>query len=427
MKKTLAGILMMCWAAVASSQELLDGVVAIVGDEVVLRSDLQNMTQYWAFQLRIDPSGQSKELDKLKGEVLQSLINDKILLVKAKEDTITVEDLRVEAELDSRIDALIQQYGSKEKVEAQFGGPISKIKRDSREEVRKMLVIQKLQAKKFPQIQVSRSEVQSFFESIKDSLPEKKPTVKLRHMLMPIRPSEASRQRTLETIRGIQDRLKKGESFEDLAKRYSEDPATASRGGDLGFVERGSLFLPFEEAAFGLEAGKVSDPVETPLGFHLILTVEKRGDKVHAKHILVRLQKGSADEEELYRKMVQIRDRAKGGESFAELAKTFSEDSLTNQNGGDLGWLPSEEFQIQSFKDAVDTLAVGQITMPFQTQFGYHLVYMEDKRTARRFSLDEDFEEFKARALDNKMQRLRNEWVQDMKKGIYVEIKKDLL
>ena len=431
MKKRLNSFWMLAAFLFASAsaypQELLDGVLAIVGDEIVLKSEVQNTAQYWAFQMGINPITQAKEFGTIKQQILQNLINDKILVIKAKEDTITVDDQKVETELDNRIQELTKQYSSVEKLESQFGAPIKKIKRDNREEVRKMLIIRELQAKKFRGVQVSRNEVQAFYETIKDSLPEKKPTVKIRHILLQIKPGESSKKQSMNRIGEIQQKLKTGTSFEELAAQYSDDTGTASRGGNLGFVERGTLFQSFEDKAFGLEPGQVSDPVETPLGFHLIKLEEKRGDKVLLKHILIRVEKGADDENETYQQLTQIRNRISGGEDFGSIAKIVSEDSSSSQTGGDLGWLPLEDLQIQTFKSAVDTLTKGQVTMPFKTQFGYHLVYLEDKKSARKYSLEEDYDDFKAKAYDNKIQKLRDQWVRELKKGIYVEIKEDVL
>lgn len=408
-------------------QELLDGVVAIVGGEIILKSEVQNTAQYWAFQTGIDPAIQAKEFGKIKKDILQNLINEKVLLVKAKEDTIIIDDKKVEEALERRIQDLIRQVGSLEKLEAQFGAPIKKIRRDNKEDMRKMLIIEELQNKKFKGIQVSRNEVQSFFEAIKDSLPEKKPQARLGHIQVQIKPGEISKKQALDRIHKIQERLKNGESFENMAAEYSEDTGTASRGGSLGYVERGTLFQSFEDVAFRLEPGHVSDPVETPLGFHLIKVIEKKDDKISLKHILVRVVKGANDEQETYQRLIDIRNRILAGESFSKIAREVSEDSSSNRFGGDLGWMPLDDIQIPSFKNAADTLKKGEISMPFQTQFGYHLVYLEDKKMTKKYSLEEDYDEFKVKANSNKIQKLRDHWIQELKKGIYVEVKEDVL
>ena len=142
-------------AVFVHSQDIIDGVVAVVGDEIVLKSELDQMAQYYALQMGLQSLEHKNEYGKLKREILQNLIDERVLLTKAKEDTITVEDQKVETELDNYAQRMIQQLGSVEKVEAQFGAPIKKIKRDNREEVKKRLIVSKLQSKKFQILQVS--------------------------------------------------------------------------------------------------------------------------------------------------------------------------------------------------------------------------------------------------------------------------------
>jgi peptidyl-prolyl cis-trans isomerase SurA len=408
-------------------QEIIDGIVAVVGDQIILKSEIQQMAQFYAFQMGINPAEQKDKFRTLKNEILQNLIDDRILLAKANEDTVTIDDQKVEAELENRIQAMIQQLGSKEKLEAQFGAPIKKIKRDNREEVKKMLIVRELQNKKYRGLQVSRREVEAFYESVKDSLPDKKPMVKLSQILLRIHPGEASREDAIGRIRAIQERLKHGEDFGELARRYSEDPGTAKRDGELGFVERGTLFPSFEEAAFKLDAGQTSDIVETPIGFHLIQMVEKRGDKINVRHILIRIEKSSADDKQVYERLNKIRKRALDGEDFSKLAQECSDDTTTKAQRGELGWFALDDIQIEEFKNAVDTLKTGEISAPFQTQFGYHIVKLEDKREKRKYNLEEDYDDFKVKALEMKMQKLRKQWINELKKTIYIQVKEDMI
>jgi peptidyl-prolyl cis-trans isomerase SurA len=408
-------------------QEVLDGIVAVVGDKIILRTELLQTTQGFALQMGINPVNQPEELEKLKKDVLQNLINEKVLLLKAKEDTITVEDQQVETALDARIDNLVKQLGSKEKVEAYFGIPIKKIKRDYRDDVREQLTIQTLQQEKLKEVQISRRETEIFFAAMKDSLPKKRPLVKLRHILFQVVPGEGAKNEALARIREIQNSLLNGADFEEMARLYSEDPGTASKGGNLGFVERGTLFQEFEEAAFKLEPGEISDIVETSIGFHLIQMIERRGDKINVRHILIRLSTGKSDETAAYDRAIEIRNRALADEDFGELAKTYSDDESSKEEGGDLGWLPVEELQIEAFKNVVDSLKEGEISMPFKTQFGFHIVKLEGRQEEREISLDNDYEQIREWALNAKRQKVLNAWVEELKKDMYIEIKEDLL
>ena len=430
MKKMLfiCGLAVFCViSGTAGGQETIDGVIAIVGDEIILYSELIQTAQGFAMQIGLNPRTQEEEFEKLKRNVLENLINEKVLLDKAKEDTITVDDQQVEQELERRIESLVQQLGSREKVESYFGTPIKKIKKDYRDEIRKNLTVRNVQEEKLRGIQVSRREVERFFETMKDSLPEQKPMARIRHILIDVQPGNRAKQQALDRITEIQERLRQGEPFDELARRYSEDPGTSSRGGSLGFVERGTLFQAFEEAAFQMEPGQVSDVVETPVGLHLINMVERRGDKAELKHILIRIGAMEGDKNAVLDTLESIRDRVLGGEEFGALAEMYSQDPTSKETGGDLGWMPMEDLQIPAFKTATDTLEIGEISRPFETQFGYHIVLLEDRSEARPYSLESDWDQIQAMALNAKRQRMLVKWVEDLKKNVYIEIKEGFI
>lgn len=409
-----------------NAEQLLDGVIAIVGDEIILLSELLQTTQGFAIQMGIDPQKQPDQMEKLKKEVLQNLISERVLLAKAIEDTITVEDQQVDTELENRIQEFVHQLGSEEKVESQFGMSISKIRRTYRDEIRKQQIVQKVRMQKLQPITVSRHEVDEFFQNNRDSLPDRKPMVHMCHILLNIKAGNEARQAALEKIQDIQARLHAGEDFETLAKTYSEDPGTASRGGRLGFIEKGTLYPEFEEAAFALEPGEISDIVETPIGFHIIQCIEKRENETNIRHILVRLTTSDADEMKLVEKLEEIKERALAGENFAELAKQYSDDETTRSDGGDLGWLPVDMLQIEQFRNLAFALKEGEISEPFKTAFGYHLVKMVEKKPARKLNLTDDYDDIKNMALNMKQQKALTEWIDELKKDMYIEVKEDL-
>ena len=411
----------------AAGQDVLDGVVAIVGDEIILRSELLQVAQVYAIQMGLNLRTQTEEVEKLKGEILQNLIHEKVYLSRAGIDSIEVTDQQVEAALDGRIQEMVRRLGSQEKVEESFGAPIQKIKRDYRDDIRKQLIVQGVQQNRLKDVTVSRHDVETFFSAMKDSLPEQQAMAHLRHILMLVKPGGAAKQRAVLRMRDIQEMLKGGADFEELAKQYSEDPGSAKRGGNLGFVERGMLFQSFEEVAFQLEPGQVSDIVETPVGLHLIQLVEKRGDKASMRHILIRVEAAAADEIALVDTLNHIRERVMSGEAFETLAQTYSDDESTKEQGGDLGWLPLEQMQVEAFKTAVDSMEVGEVSAPFKTQFGYHIVLLEGKRGARPINLQDDWIQIQEWALNQKRQKVLDAWVKEIEKDVYIEIKDDLL
>jgi peptidyl-prolyl cis-trans isomerase SurA len=410
-----------------SAQEVLDGMAAVVGEDVILLSDVTAASQSYAMQMGVDPSTDTTAFNQLKKDILQNLINEKVLLAKAKEDTITVSSQHVDGQLEERIQDFIRRAGSVERLESYFGLPLSKIRRNMRQDLEKRLIIQTLQQQKLREIKISRREVEDFYNTMKDSLPDRKALVKLRHILIPIGPGQAAKAEAETKMKTIEAKLQAGEDFESLAKTYSEDPGTASKGGNLGWIDKGTLYPAFEAVAYQLEPGQVSKPVETPVGLHLIQLLEKTGEKAKLRHILIRMQTGSSDDASAVEKAVQIRDSLLTGADFTVMAKRYSEDASTKETGGELGWLPLDELQIEAFKKAVDTLAVNAISMPFKTQFGYHLVQLEGRKAGGKLSLEDDWEEIRSMSLNWKQQHMINAWVEELKKKMYVEVKPGLL
>jgi peptidyl-prolyl cis-trans isomerase SurA len=289
------------------AQQVLDKVMAVVENEAILQSELTQYALNIAFQYRIDPRREPEKFQQLQDETLQNLINQKILLAKAEEDSIEVEERQVDSVLEEQINRMIQQVGSAQKLEEQMGMSINKLKRNFRDDVRKNLRVEKLQQTKFNLIKITRREVEEFYNSAKDSLPELKETVDISHILINVEAGQASEQKAREKIAGYLQEVKSGADFAELCRKYSEDPGSAARGGEIGFMERGDFVPEFEEVAFLLEPGQISDIVKTRFGFHIIQCIERKGDKINVRHLLIRLEPTNIDEEETEKKADDIR------------------------------------------------------------------------------------------------------------------------
>lgn len=410
-----------------NAQEILDGIVAIVGENIITKSELDQTAQSMAYQSGIIPSEQPEKYNRLKKEVLNNLINEKILLAKAKEDTVEVSDQNVENELNRRIEQLIQQFGSREEVEKRFGKSIGEIKDFYRTDIKNGLTIQMLQQKEFAGISVTRNEVIDFYDTIKDSLPAIQESIRLRHILMKAKPGKEQRKKAMDKFLSFKKQLKAGRSFEELAKRYSEDASTARLGGDLGFIERGSLYPAFEEAAFHLKVGEISNVVETPIGLHVIKAVEKDENRMRVRHILFSMTTTKEDEKRVIQTLQELRQRAQEGEEFSQLAREYSEDESTKEEGGDLGWVQPELLQIPEFKTAVQGLKEGEISKPFKTDYGYHIITLVEREKGRQLSLETDYEQVKANALQRKQQQMLQDWIDELKENMYIQINEDMV
>ena len=409
------------------SQQIFDGVAAIVGDEVVLISDINALITSYAFQNKIDISRQPDLYQRLGNEFLDRLIDQKLILIKADEDTIEADDERVEQTLRQQIDYMVQQAGSEEKLEEYYSAPLFKIKNDLRKEIRNQIRIGTLREKKFLALKISRKEVETFYNAYRDSLPGMKPSVDISHILLQITPSEESVQEAFEKIKMIQDRLASGEDFAALARQFSEDPGSAANGGEIGFVSRGTLVKEFEETAFALEEGEISDIVQTQFGFHIIQLLERQGERINVRHILIQLRPKASDEQRVVEELQNIRETVLAGDSaFEDLALKYSDDPNVEKDRGHLGTFEEGGFQIKEFETAIRNLNPGDISEPFKTEFGYHIVRLNSRNEARQLTLENDWQQVEQWALQDKREKEFTNWMAELRQEIPVVVKVEL-
>jgi len=269
--------------------------------------------------------------------------------------------------------------------------------------------------------------VEVFYQTYQDSLPNMKASVDISHILMQVTPSEASFKEAHEKALAIQAKLKEGQNFADLAKQYSEDPGSAANGGILGFVSRGTLVKEFEEVAFALEEGQISDIVQTQFGFHIIQLIERQGERINVRHILIQLKPTTDDEKRVIDRLNSIRQTILNGDStFEEMAQKYSADPNIQKDLGHLGVFEEGGFQIKEFETAIKDLNPGEISQPFRTEFGYHIVLLNKRNEARKFSLKDDWEQIEQWALQDKREKEFASWLTDLRSEIPVVIRIDL-
>jgi len=348
-----------------AQQKVLDRIVAIVGNEVILESDLNYQTYIFAIQNNLNPNDPN-----LKRYVLEEMINDKLILTRAIEDTIVVSDDEVDRQIEAQVQALVRQYGSERRLEEIYGMPLGRIKRELREDVKKRLMIEKLKQQKFGTLTVSGYEVEQFYNTYKDSLPEVPETVELYHIMMIPKPVDSVEQAIYQKAKSILDSIRAGGDFKYFAETYSDDKATAKDGGDLGWVRRGMFVKEFEEAVFRLQEGQISDVVRTQFGYHIIQLIERRGEQVHPRHILFKIPLTEESDKMVISKLEEIRYKiiSKQGK-FEEMAKKYSEDEQTRMQGGYLGMIPVKELEPE-LKEVVSSLSDGDISQPIKMKYG---------------------------------------------------------
>jgi peptidyl-prolyl cis-trans isomerase SurA len=413
-------LLLACAAGLSRVEaQTLDRIIAVVDKDLILESELNAQVQFFIFNNRVDPNTPG-----LKDQVLQSMVNEKLLIAKAIEDSVTVTDDEVQQQLDAVIAQRIQQAGSEARLEEMWGMPISRIKREFRDEMRKSLLAQKLQQQRFGTGQIGRHEVEEFYSTFKDSLPRVNEEVDLAHIFVKPRISGDARTKAMEKMQLLLDSIKAGVDFGALARRHSQDPGTAQNGGDLGLVRRGQFVKEFESAVFALSEGQVSGIVETDRGLHIIQLDERRGDAVRARHIMLKIERDKASDDAAILFLDSLRTRIAAGENFAELARKYSDDKESNLVGGNLGTLELETLD-QSWATVVKETPVGEVSaparLPVGTSYGYHIVWVKKRLTAHTMNLDQDYRKIETIAMNYKRTKDYQKWMEELRKSIYWE------
>ncbi|MBN1397773.1 MAG: peptidylprolyl isomerase [Bacteroidetes bacterium] len=407
--------------AVLTAQTLIDRTAAIVDKEVITESELNERVTFMAMQNRIDPNQPG-----LRAQVLDGMISEKLILAQARIDSIEVSDEEVANALEQRIADFIRQVGSEKRVEEIYGKPIGRIKREYRDEIRNQLLVQRERQQRESSITVSRREVEEFFTAYKDSLPQVPEEYELSHIYMVPKPDTSMETKTRKFMQAILDSIRAGGDFADFARRYSTDPGSAAGGGDLGWEKRGVFVREFEETAFALKEGDISGIIKTQFGFHIIQLMGRRGESVRTRHILMKIDKGPASDSAVIETLKALKDRILKGESFSELAKQFSEDEDTKSTGGDLGTLTIDQLQ-PDFAQQVKDMKEGEISDPHRTvvgsSYGFHIVWMRKKTPAHIINIQNDFRRIEQLALYIKRNRLHAEWLDQLRKNIYVDIR----
>lgn len=405
------------------SQQTIDRIAAIVDDEIILMSEVNFQANLLASQRKLDPNDPS-----IKKHVLKLLMDEKLLLAQAIIDSVVVTEDEVTRQLDYQLETFVKQYGSREKVEQIYGMSYEKIKRELRDDIKKNVLVQKMQEKKFGFFESTRREVEEFFSEYKDSLgviPEK---VKISHIFR--NPNTSPNLKALYYSKAalLLDSIKKGADFSKLAKDNSDDPGSAIQGGDLGFVKRGVFYPEFEAAAFALKEGELSGVVESPVGFHIIQLLERRGESINTRHILIKIKADDEADLSTIEFLSDLRDSVvrKMG-LFYNYAQKYSDDKETAVFGGSLGTLYLGQLD-KNLLDAVGKLKEGEISYPKRIDYtadtyGYHIVYLEKRIAQHKPDIEIDYADLKKLSEEYKKQRLYSEWIEELKSKIFWEIK----
>ena len=406
----------------AQQSQVLDKIIATVGREIVLQSDVEGRIAMFLQQNpKVNPSD-----PELRKQVLESLINERLMVTKAVEDSIAVMDEEINQSLDFMMQNLMQTYGSEKRVEDLYGMSVSRIRKNYREEVRKQLLVERLQQQKFMGVKCTNREVEDFYNQYRDSIRAIPASVELAHIVKHIKPSADAKEEVKRLALKIRDSIAKGIDFAELAKRHSGDPGSASTGGDLGWVDKGKFVAEYERAAYELQSDETSQPIESPFGFHIIQTIEKRKDASHTRHILLKLG-GSADDKNRVEKILnELKEKVEKSESFEDLAKQYSDEKETQGFGGSMGVIELNRLPAD-LKSIVETLPVGGVSQPLPymadpTKPSLHIILKKKNIAEHTPTLSSDYKKIEQMALQQKQAKLMESFLKELRIAIPVQV-----
>jgi len=404
--------------------ERVDGVAAVVNDEVVLQSEVDE--QLYLFLMQNNARPDSNQIEGLRKEILDKLIDDKVIVSEAKRQNLTASDAEVEKSVDDAVNETKKRLGTDEAFQAELkkeGLTEADLRKRYRDEVSRQLLANQLLRKQLgAKTDVTPAEAEKYFNEHKSEFPKRPSAIRTQVILIPVEPDSAAKLAVKKHAQEVLARIKAGESFSRLAQSLSEDTGTAPSGGDLGWFKRGTLDSVFENAAFKLAAGQVSGVVQTQFGYHLIKVeeVDKAKGEIHARHILFRTAPTAEDAARSKKRIEDIRAQAVKGVDFGTLARRYSGYKGPATPEGDLGLLPMTVFS-SDFRAALDTLEIGEVTQPLLNPQGYHLFKVNDREPERPYRVDEIKNDLPELVRQAKLKDQYDTYVADLRKKAHIE------
>jgi len=419
-----AALMVVIMAIGAQAQrETVDRIVTVVGDEVILASELASQIQWTVFQSKEEPKSE-EEMEELKQQIMEQMVSDRLFLIAARKDTaIAVRSEEIDQALDERIATVVANFPSQEEFLAALdaeGLTLRDLRRRFRSEVENQMLKQRFIQSKLYSVSVSRHEVEQFYNDYKDSIPAQPEGVKLAHILLAIEPSAEVEDSVRQEAADLRQRILDGADFATISAQYSSLGAGVN-GGDLGYVSRDDVVEEFARAAFNLDVGDISGVVRTQFGFHVIKCEGKQDDRAWLRHLLLAVQPSSADTARVARLADSLMQLARDTTSFAELAKTYSSDNETRVQGGELGWFATEQMPPEFAAAVAGWTTPGEIRGPVITRFGMHILKLLEYQAEKEFTLDEDFDRIKELARQDKTGHMVDDWIEKLKETTYVE------
>lgn len=432
-KVSLLLLFMLVGLTVKAQDNVIDEVVWVVGDEAILKSDVENE--------RLNAQYEGRRFDGDPYCVIpEELAVQKLFLHQAEIDSIEVSEQEVIQKVEQQTAWLIEQIGSKEKMEEYYNKTSTQIREMLRENIRNGLIVQQMQRELVGDIKLTPAEVRNYFKNLPpDSIPSIPTQVEVQIITREPKIKEEEIERVKKTLREFTDRIYKGESFSMLARFYSEDSGSARRGGEYGFTGRGELTPEFANVIFNMtDPKKISKVFETEYGYHIAQLIEKRGDRVSYRHILMKPKVDEAEIEEALNKLDTLaNDIRKGKVTFDEAATWVSQDKDTKNNHGLLAnpQTGTSRFEMQHLAGmvsqevakVVEGMQIGEISKPFtminsKGKEVCAIVKLKNRIDAHKATITEDYQRLKSMVTAKRSEEKIQEWIVEKQKTTYVRI-----
>lgn len=428
-------------AASAQSQPVrpgttLDGIAAVVSDQVVLLSEVDALAQ--------QVSQGQPVTDDLWSRALDRLVEQRVVIAHARRDTtLNVTEEMIDGQADQQVAALAAQVGGEAALEAAYGRTLDQIKQSLREDVRDEILLQQYQGRRAQSVTITPDEVRDWFAKIPEAerpmVPE---LVRVAHIVRVPAPSDAAKDEARALAQALRDSITAGQAtLEELADRHSMDPGNTNRdgtqnGGRYDNFRLGDLVPEFSAAAAALEPGAYSEVFESPFGFHVLRVNERRGDRVSFNHILIGVETGATEVDEARAFLTVLRDSVDAGTPFEALARRHSEDPFSASRGGFVSDPQSgqRDLSLQAlgaqWQATLDSLEVGDISAPADVRLldgteAVHIVWLQKRTPTHRLSIADDYALLSQYALQEKRQATLGKWVSDLRRSVYVDVRAD--
>lgn len=423
--------LMSIGLATRASAQVIDKIMAVVGEDVVLLSDVEGQYAYFI------ANGQ-KDDGTLRCQIMEKLIIELLLLNKAKQDSLEVSDDQIASELDRKLDYFIQGYGGVKPLEEIYGKPLIEIREELKPDIKDQLLIEKMRQKVIADVAVTPREVKRFYGEIpKDSLPYLPAEVEIYHIVAQPKPTIVNKKLAKEELEILRKRIIEGKvTFEEAAKRHSVDFGSARVGGDLGEFGRGRMVPEFEEVAFKSKEGDISNVFESPFGFHIMQIYKRVGETVSARHILISPRLDSGDDSTAFARLRDIRKQIVEDDtvSFQNAAIRWSDDVGTASCGGCIKNPQTGEQRIPldlldaDFYLKVDDMKPGDVSEPLEWiqpdgKRAFHIIQLKRRIPPHVANLEDDYQRIQDAALQARQAVELEKWFQSARKNVYIEIK----